>query len=44
MIKSNIRSVTYLLVTWDLLEYFFDASRNIILSCGIENNLDLSIR
>ena len=38
MIKSYIRSVTYLLITWNLLEYIWHASRIIMLSGDIETN------
>ena len=38
MIKSYIRSVTYLLTTWNLLEYICLISRIIILSDDIETN------
>ena len=38
MIKSYLRSVTYLLVTWNLLEYIWHAFRIIILSGDIETN------
>ena len=38
MIKSYIMSVTYLLITWDLLEYICHASRIVILSGDIERD------
>ena len=38
MIKSYIRSVKYLLITWNLLEYIWHASRIIILTGDIETN------
>ena len=38
MIKSYIRSVIYLLITWNLLEYIWHASRIILLSGDIETN------
>ena len=38
MIKSYIRSVTYLLITWNLLEHIWHASRIIMLSGDIETN------
>ena len=37
--KSYIRSVTYLHITWNLLEYIWHAFRIIILSGDIETNL-----
>ena len=38
MIKSFIRNVTYLLITWNLLEYIWGASRIAILSGDKETN------
>ena len=39
MIKSYIRSVTYLLITWNLFEYIWHGSRIIILS-GDKDTID----
>ena len=38
MIKSRIRSVTYLLIAWNLLEYIWHGSQIITPSCDIETN------
>ena len=38
MIKSYIRSVTYFLITWDLLKYTWHDSRIIILSGDVETS------
>ena len=38
MIKSYIRSVTYVLITWNLREYTWHVSGIIIVSSGIETN------
>ena len=40
MIKSYIRSITHLLITWNLLEYIWHASWIIILIGEIETNSD----
>ena len=43
MIKSYIKSVLYLLITWNLLEHILHASWIIILTDEIEKILGLNI-